>query len=208
MSPLEWALLWVAWVMAGGSPGPATMSIAGTSMQSGRKSGAIIAAGILFGSAAWGLAAAAGLSGIMLANAWVFELLRYAGATYLLWLALKSLRSAWIGGAVSSLRPQTGSQSQIFVKGALIHLTNPKAILSWASIYAIILPADASPQSVFGLFAFLYSGSIIIFFGYAMLFSTVRMVNAYARAKRWFDLTFAAFFGYASLKILTAKLSD
>ena len=89
--------LWIAWVAAGGSPGPATMSIAGTSMQSGRRAGMFMAFGILFGSACWGLAAAAGLSGLMLANAWAFEILRYAGAAYLLWLAVKAARSAWAG---------------------------------------------------------------------------------------------------------------
>ena len=206
MSGLEWGLLWVAWVLAGGSPGPATMSIAGTSMQSGRHSGLIIALGILFGSAAWGLAAAAGLSGVMLANAWLFEILRYAGAAYLLWLAVKSLRSALANTPAGGLRPQTGSPFQIFAKGALIHLTNPKAILSWATIYAIVLPATATPAQVFWLFGFLYSGSIIIFLGYAVIFSTPAMVRAYQRSKRWFELIFAGFFGYASLRVLTARI--
>ena len=206
MTPFEWGLLWLAWVLAGGSPGPATMSIAGTSMQSGRRAGASVSLGILFGSATWGLAAAAGLSGIMLANAWVFEVLRYGGAAYLLWLALKSLRSALSGNSVGGLRPQNGTFSKVFMKGALIHLTNPKAILSWASIYAIVLPSDAGPAQVFGLFAFLYSGSIMVFIGYAFLFSTRHAVDRYTHAKRWFEFTFAGFFGYASLMVLTASI--
>ena len=198
--------LWIAWVAAGGSPGPATMSIAGTSMQSGRRAGMFMAFGILFGSACWGLAAAAGLSGLMLANAWAFEILRYAGAAYLLWLALKSLKGAFANDAAGAMRPHKGTPFQIFAKGSLIHLTNPKAILSWASIYAIVLPANSDPALVFGLFAFLYSGSIVIFVGYVFLFSSAAMVRRYAQSKRWFDLTFAGFFGYASLKVLTAKI--
>ena len=208
MTSIEWILLWVAWVMAGGSPGPATMTIAGTSMERGRPAGLTASFGILFGSACWGIAAAAGLSGIMLANAWLFAAFRYAGAAYLMWLALKSLRSALAANKASGLRPQSGSLSKVFVKGALIHLTNPKAILSWASIYAIVLPANATPAEVFWLFGYLYSGSIVIFIGYSFIFSTPAMVRSYQKSKRWFELTFAAFFGYASLKVLTARIGD
>ncbi|OIQ45732.1 MAG: amino acid transporter [Roseobacter sp. MedPE-SW] len=202
----EWAALWLAWLLAGGSPGPATLSIAGTSMNTGRRAGLVFALGILFGSACWGFAAAAGLSALMLANAWVFELLRYCGAGYLLFLAGKSLRSALAPHGPLTQSAYGGTSWQLFGRGALIHLTNPKAILSWASIYSLVLPAGASPVEVFGLFGFLYSGSILVFIGYAFLFSTPGVVAPYMRMKRWFEFAFAGFFGFASLKILTARL--
>lgn len=210
MTPVEAGLLWLAWAVMAGTPGPATMTIAGTSMERGRRAGAVSSLGIMFGSAAWGLAAAAGLSGVMLANAWVFEALRYGGAAYLLWLAIKSLRSAFSSPdkAVSGFRVQSGTLRRVFIKASLIHLTNPKAILAWGSIYAIILPATAAPVQVFGLFAFLYSGSAFTFLLYAVIFSTPAMVRAYARAKRWFEFTFAGFFGYASLKVFTAQIEN
>jgi len=66
------------------SPGPASLAIAGTSMARGRNSGLLLTAGIMVGSLAWSIAAALGLGAIMLANAWVFEIIRYAGAGYLL----------------------------------------------------------------------------------------------------------------------------
>ena len=69
------------------------MGIAGTAMTTGRGAALAFALGILFGSASWGLAAAFGLSALMLANAWVFEVVRYAGALYLGWLAVKALKS-------------------------------------------------------------------------------------------------------------------
>ena len=89
----------------------------------------------------------------------------------------------------------------LFGKGAAIHLTNPKAILSWGSIYAIIAPADAQPSTLFAYFGLLYAGSILIFLGYAFLFSSPAIVRAYGRAQRWFDFAFAGFFGLAGYKI-------
>ncbi|MGX9357382.1 LysE family translocator [Roseobacteraceae bacterium S113] len=200
------AAIWVGWMLAGGSPGPATMGIAGTAMTAGRKSALAFATGILAGSASWGIAAALGLSAIMLANVWLFELIRYAGAAYLGWLALKALRAAWKGGAQKMGTPFSGSYRALFLKGTAIHLTNPKAILSWGAIYSIALPLEASPAQLLQCFALLYAGSIMIFLGYAVLFSHARIVTAYARARRWFDLTFGVFFGLASYKILTARL--
>ncbi len=207
MTGYELILLWVAWVLAGGSPGPATLGIAGTSMNAGRRLGLVFALGILAGSAAWGIAAALGMSAIMLANAWVFEVIRYVGAGYLLYLAIKSARSALSAKAPLLQHGQSGAARRVFVKGALIHLTNPKAILSWGAIYAIALPPTATMSDLFALFGFLYAGSILVFIGYAFLFSTKGIVTAYARARRWFEAVFAALFGAAALKILTAKLT-
>lgn len=206
MITAQFAAIWVAWLLAGGSPGPATMGIAGTAMAAGRMSALAFALGILAGSASWGIAAALGLSAIMLANAWIFEMIRYAGALYLGWLAFKALRRAMSPKGTAMGTPFSGSARVLFMKGAAIHLTNPKAILSWGSIYAIVAPVDATPAMLFGYFALLYTGSILIFIGYALLFSSSKVVRAYARAQRWFDVVFAGFFGFASFKILTARL--
>lgn len=206
MITAQFAAIWIAWLLAGGSPGPATMGIAGTAMSAGRGSALAFALGILAGSASWGIAAALGLSAIMLANAWVFEMIRYAGALYLGWLALKALRRAASADSAAMGTPFSGSARTLFMKGAAIHITNPKAILSWGSIYAIVAPPDATPLMLFGYFGLLYAGSILIFIGYALLFSSAAVVRAYARARRWFDLAFAGFFGFASFKILTARL--
>jgi threonine efflux protein len=202
---IEFAILYVGWMIAGGSPGPATLSIAGTSMKNGRKAGLIFALGILAGSACLGLAAASGMSAVMAANAWVFEILRYLGAAYLLFLAVKALRSALRAGSAMLTKGHDGTAARIFSRGLLIHLTNPKAILTWGSIYAIVLPVGASTFEVFQLFATLYAGSIVIFLGYALLFSSPRVVSGYKRMRRGFDFVFAAFFGGASLKLLSVN---
>ncbi len=207
MSGYEFALFYVGWMLAGGSPGPATLSIAGTSMNHGRKAGLIFAFGILVGSACLGLAAASGMSAIMLANAWVFEIIRYCGAAYLFYLATKAFRSAMRLGSKAMVKGHSGTAPQIFSRGLLIHLTNPKAILTWGSIYSIVLPAGAGTAEVFQMFAMLFAGSILIFLGYAILFSNPKIVRGYQRMRRGFDMLFAVFFGAASLKLLTMRLT-
>lgn len=203
MTASLWLIL-VGWALAGGSPGPATLAISGTAMAQGRSAGLAISSGVIAGSASWGIAAALGMSAIMLAHAWIFEIVRYLGAAYLLWLAFKSLRSAIHGRAATKA---TNAGTRLFLKGYALHLTNPKAILSWGAIYAIALPPGAGSGAVWWLFSMLLLTSMCVFWGYALLFSTPGIAQAYARAGRIFDAAFAVLFGAASLRILTAKLA-
>lgn len=194
----------LGWVLAGGSPGPATLTISGTAMSRGRLAGLQVALGVLVGSASWGVAAAMGFSAVMMANAWLFEIVRYAGAGYLLFLAVKSLKSAWRGGEAELV--QVSSRS-LFLRGLMLHLTNPKAILSWGSIYAIVLAPDVPWYVVWQLFAILFAASAMVFLGYAILFSAAPVARFYARSRRWFELAFGVLFGAASLKMLTVRLA-
>lgn len=203
MLSAEIFLILIGWAVAGGSPGPATLAISGAAMGGGRAAGLAMASGVVAGSASWGVAAGLGMSALMLANAWIFEVIRYIGAGYLLYLAVKSLKSALKGGGLAM---QSVSVERLFVKGFLIHITNPKAILAWGAIYAIALPAGAGAAQVWQLFGLLIVTSMFVFFGYGILFSNPAIVRGYTAAKRWFDGIFAALFGAASLKILTARL--
>lgn len=205
MTGYDVLLVLIGWGVAGASPGPATLAISGTAMQSGRRAGLVIATGILSGSACWGVAAGLGMSAIMLANAWVFEIVRYVGAAYLLYLAIRSLRRAISPGDMVATAG-AGDLRRLFFNGMLLHITNPKAILSWGAIYAIALPAGAGMAQVWQLFAMLISVSLVVFLGYGLLFSSPRIARGYARARRWFDGVFAMLFGAASLKVLTARL--
>ena len=197
-----WVLL-VGWMVAGGSPGPATLAISSTSMARGRRAGLSLAFGVWCGSAVLGCAAALGMSAMMMANVWIFEIIRYVGAAYLLWLALKSLKSAWFGRPQVS--PKAGGRKD-FLKGLLLHLTNPKAILSWGAVFAIALQPSATGAELWGLFAMLSVSSFVVFLGYAVLFSAPKVARAYSRAGRYFDAGFGVLFAVASARILTARI--
>lgn len=198
-------LILMASLVAGGSPGPATLAIAGTSMASGRASGLALASGITTGSLIWSVSAALGLGALMLANAWVFEVIRYFGASYLMYLAFKSARSA-LSPKDIAVRSMTGSRSNLYAKGLLLHITNPKAILFFGSLYSLGVPAGTSPQNLAIVIACVGALSCTMFHGYALLFSSKSMTRLYLKARRWFEAAFAIGFGAASLKILTSRL--
>ncbi|WP_373636773.1 LysE family translocator [Yoonia sp. BS5-3] len=203
---MEMVLLVVAWMVGGGSPGPATLAIAGTAMQRGRPAGLAVAGGVVTGSAFWGMAAALGMSALMLAHAWLFTSLRYVGAVFLLYLAYKALRAALKPGATVPVAAIGATRlRQLWLKGTLIHLTNPKAILGWGAVFAVAVPPSAPPAQIWQTFSVLITASSIVFFGYGFLFSSDHMIRAYVRARRWFEATFGLLFGAAGMALLFTR---
>lgn len=198
-------LILLAAFVAAASPGPATLTIAGTSMNAGRKAGLPVALGIFVGSLMWSVAAALGLSTIMLAHAWIFEGIRYGGAVYLMYLAYKSARSA-LSRKDAKMTSMTGSTKALFSKGLMLHLTNPKAVLFFGSLYSLGVPADASAARLITVIVAVGAQSFLIFHGYALLFSSKAMARLYQRLRRAFESVFAFGFAAASVKVLTAKL--
>lgn len=198
-------LILLAALAASVSPGPATLAIAGTSMTSGRASGLSLAAGITTGSLVWSVSAALGLGAIMLANAWVFEVIRYFGAVYLMFLACKAAKSAFSQKDIAT-KSMIGSKPALFAKGFLLHITNPKAILFFGSLYSLGIPAGSSIRDLVIVIFAVGIQSLFVFHGYAILFSSNAMTRIYLRLRRWFEGAFAIGFGAASLKILMAKV--
>ena len=200
-------LILIAAFVAGASPGPATLAIAGTSMASGRVSGLSLASGISAGSLIWAVSAAFGLGAIMLSNAWVFEVLRYFGAAYLMYLAYKAAGSA-LSSKEIKVKSLTGNRSTLFTKGLLLQLTNPKAILFIGSLYSLGVPAGSSIQGLVIVISSVGTLGFVIFHGYAILFSSKAMIHLYLRLRRWFEGAFAIGFGAASFKILTSRFQS
>jgi len=207
MEETNYLLIATAAVIAIASPGPATLAIAGTSMGQGRLSGLMLAAGIFTGSLFWSLSAAFGLAALLYTNAWLFEMLRYVGAFYLLYLAYKSAKSV-LAPTNNTIAPQGHLPfASTYIKGLLIHLTNPKAIFFFGSLYTLGVPENAGPQQLIPVISFVAAIGACIFFGYAILFSNNTARAMYTKCQSLFDCLFAVFFGIAGIKLLASKVS-
>ena len=206
MEEINFLLIVTSAFAAIASPGPATLAIVGTSMDHGRYLGLSLAAGVLTGSLFWSTSAAFGLAAILHTNAWVFEILRYCGALYLLYLAFKSLRSAFSSTPLELPNNQIATAKDNYLKGLLIHLTNPKAILFFGSLYSIGVPRTAQSIELLSVILAVGSVSSLVFFGYAILFSNTVAGQIYLKSKVAFESVFALFFGVASFKLLTSEI--
>ncbi|NOR64301.1 MAG: LysE family transporter [Rhodobacteraceae bacterium] len=196
-------MTYAVFLIAAGSPGPATLAIMATSATQGRKAGVLLALGVVNGSIIWGMLAAFGLVAILSEFAGAFMVLKFAGGAYLLWMASKALRAALTPDAKA--KPPKTRQKHLYLQGMALHLTNPKALLSWSAIIAFGVPKEASTSYLVALLigcAFLAS---LLFIGYAVLFSTPRMMAGYQRLRRKINAALAAVFGLAGVKLLASN---
>lgn len=196
----------LGWMIAIASPGPATLAITGAAMEGGRRRGLALAWGVVTGSAVWALVAGMGLGAAMMSHAWILEALRWAGATYLMWLAVKSARAALRPGGASARMVADETPRRAWARGALIHLTNPKAVLFWGAIFALVIPPEAPTWVLWEVGLACLATSVLTFTLMALAFSSRPVAGAYLRARRLFDAAFAALFGLAALKLVTARL--
>lgn len=184
------------------SPGPATLAILGTSMAQGRRFGLALAAGVMTGSLFWSVSAAFGLGALMYSQAWLVEILRYLGAGYLFYLSYKSLRGALRSGTKEVVVQAMPGLGSTYMKGLLIHLTNPKAILFFGSLYALVISPEAAAADLLRVILTVAGVSMSVFFGYAFLFSLAPVRRMYLKLRRVFESGMALFFGVAGVKVL------
>ncbi|WP_147180646.1 LysE family translocator, partial [Ciceribacter naphthalenivorans] len=182
---------YLVYLVAVVSPGPAVMAIASTSIAEGRRSGLAMAAGVLAGSFTWAMAASIGLAAVLTHYASVLQAVKIAGGLYLLYLAYKSLRSASRGDDPLQAPPLKAqpvrSIRRTFLLGYAIHLTNPKAIFAWLAIISLGLPQGAPATTVALIVGGCLLTGMIVFSGYALLFSTAPVFRTYRRARRGID---------------------
>jgi threonine/homoserine/homoserine lactone efflux protein len=121
-------------------PGPNTLYIVARSIQQGRKAGIVSSLGVQIGTLFHILAAAFGLSALLLSSALAFNVVKYTGAAYLLYLGIKTL--------LSKEKPEPNEEiqktglSRVFYQGVIVNLLNPKTAL----FFFAFLPQFVDPE--------------------------------------------------------------
>jgi threonine/homoserine/homoserine lactone efflux protein len=123
------------------TPGPDVIYITTRGMAQGRRAALLSTAGICTGYLVYTMLAALGLSALLQSSAIAFDIVRYAGAMYLVYLGIRTLLSKHGGlptqGAVKPLPAR-----HILQQGILTSMLNPKGIL----VFAALLPQFVNPH--------------------------------------------------------------
>lgn len=129
-----------AYVAVVALPGPSVTGLVATVLARGVASAPAYIAGIAAGSLMWFIVAATGLAAIAAAFAPLFVAIRYAGATYLLYLAWKF----WTAPARPMNDPSTApdGHGRLFLSGLAMHLGNPKAMVFFLALLPNVVALD------------------------------------------------------------------
>jgi threonine/homoserine/homoserine lactone efflux protein len=132
------------------TPGPAVMYIVARSLEQGRKAGLLSVLGIQLGVVVHILAAALGLSTLMMTSALAYSAVKYAGAAYLVYLGISKLLQRDVAVAATEATGATGTASaapaelsRVFWQGTVVAILNPKTALFFlAFLPQIVNPAN------------------------------------------------------------------
>ena len=145
------------------APGPDSMLVMRNTMRGGRRAGWVTACGTLSGLTIWALAAALGLSALLRVSDVGYDILRFCGAAYLLWLGVTSLAHfrrkntaepvAQAGGSAPAVPgptvpgrtgPGAARPRRAYLNGMLSNLLNPKISVFFMAFLPAFVPAGAS----------------------------------------------------------------
>jgi threonine/homoserine/homoserine lactone efflux protein len=115
------------------TPGPDMLFIASQAVSGGTPAGLRATTGVLFGYSVHSFLVALGLAAVVATSPILFEVIRWAGITYLVYLAFKLIRAALRAGEL--VVPDGPVTNQLY-KGFLTSLLNPKGMM----VYVAILP--------------------------------------------------------------------
>jgi threonine/homoserine/homoserine lactone efflux protein len=151
------------------TPGPDTALVTKNALLHGRRPAIATAFGVTSGLLVWTLAAALGVAAVVHASATAFTVMKLAGAAYLIWLGVQTLRAA---GHRSHTEEQVGDRRRLdvvrgFRQGLINDLANPKIAAFFTSLLPQFIESGQSvlvPFLVLGaLFASITLGWLVAF---------------------------------------------
>ena len=140
------------------TPGPGLFYVAARTLAGGRAEGIASSLGTGLGGAMHVLAGALGVSAIVLASAEMFAALKLAGAGYLVWIGLRTIRAARIGPAPGAVGVPRLGTARAFREGVLVEALNPKT----AAFFLAFIPQFVDPARGGVALQFILLGSISV----------------------------------------------
>ncbi|QWP76444.1 LysE family translocator [Lysobacter sp. K5869] len=145
-------------------PGPGTAWIVAQSAAGGTARGIQAAFGLETATLIHALAAGLGLSALLATSALAFEILKYAGAAYLIWLGIKAWRAKPAAAADAERPAETPapvSARQVYLRSVMTGVLNPKV----AVFFLAFLPQFVHPERGMVWLQFLVLGVLLSMIG-------------------------------------------
>jgi threonine/homoserine/homoserine lactone efflux protein len=188
------------------APGTGVIYTLALGLGQGRRAAIAAAAGCTFGIVPHLAAATLGLAALLHTSALLFQIVKFAGVVYLLYLAWQALKS---DGALA-VRPDAATQPMFKVaqRGALINILNPKLSIFFLALLPPFLsgnPATLTAEMVvLGAIFMVMTFVIFVFYGVFAAFARNRLLQS-ETIMRWLNRSFAGIFAALGLRLAFEK---
>lgn len=169
-------------------PGPAVILTMKSAIAHGRRAAVVTALGVLTADLVWAAASVAGLTALLVSSQVVFDVVRIAGAAYLIYLGLRLLRTRDLG-ALTNQTGEPGERTRVasrraFREGLVCDLSNPKTVMVFASVIPQFMHTGSSSAEAFVLGTVFALCGFLSLLAYGLLFGAARGVLRNARLTR------------------------
>lgn len=144
-------------------PGPGTAWIVAQTVAGGPSRGVQAAVGLETATLIHALAAGLGLSAVLATSAFAFEVLKYAGAAYLIWLGIKAWRDGNASSPADTGVPTPVSARRVYLRSVMTGVLNPKVAL----FFLAFLPQFVRPEHGMVWLQFLVLGALLSVIGFS-----------------------------------------
>jgi threonine efflux protein len=187
--PMDYALVLISvfavFIPALILPGPDFVAVVRSSMTRGTRAGLLTTLGVSLGLCLYATLSLLGLSAILVKYQWLTWAVRVLGGSYLIFLGIRLLMARPQLIEVDQAMQPVGSRSILF--GFLVTLTNPKAIVLFASVFATAVTAS-TPLWLMGLMIALVTASSLTWYSCVSLFmSSGPVIRRFQRARHWIE---------------------
>lgn len=184
------------------SPGPDFFMALKNSMTYSRKTGIYTAIGFGLGIAVHVFYSLAGLALIISKSIIVFNVIKYLGVAYLIYIGFKSFISKTTDVKVVNETLLTDiSPLKAVSMGFLTNVLNPKASLFFLSLFTLVIAPDTATGTLIIISALLVIDTILWFSLVAIFFTQKRIRIVFNRYQKWFNKLFGVLLIAIGLKI-------
>ncbi len=186
------------------SPGSGAINTMSTGISHGYRGTVASIAGLQLGLATHIVLVGIGLGALFAHSLLAFEILKWLGVAYLVWLGIQQWRTA--GSLSLDSRSNLRSRRQLFKRAILVNLTNPKSIVFLAALFPqFILPHYPQATQYLVLGATTLAVDILVMIGYAVLAARLALWLKGPRQMRLLNRTFGSLFIMVGAALASAK---
>lgn len=185
-------------------PGPNLVYIVTRSVAGGTRAGVVSALGVEAGTLVHVVLTSIGLSAVVGASPVALQVIKYAGAAYLVYLAVRALRAVPATSGPTAPPPVAGL-ARTFADGVLVNLLNPKVVLFFlAFLPQFTTGASGGTGALLVLGVIFFAVALLMDLGYAVLGGLLARRQPRERPRRWpAYLTTTVYAGLAGYAILS-----
>jgi len=173
-------------------PGPDFVAVVRSSMTRGTTAGLLTTVGVSIGLVMYATLSLLGLSAVLVQYQWLTWLVRVLGGAYLVYLGIRLLRSK--PAKIDDASAQGPLRGNALLFGFFVTLTNPKAIVLFASVFATAVTAS-TPHWLMALMIGLVVASSLTWYSIVSLFmSSAPVMRRFEHARHWIERVAGASF--------------